>query len=119
MISRREFLVTSGAALLATPLTADAQTTGKAYRIGFIQTAASNEMEHLIKAFDAALRELGYVEGRNVTLVRRFAGGKQERLPALAAELVRLNVDVIVTGANPVIAAVKQATATIPVVMAV
>lgn len=105
--------------LLATPLTADAQTTGKVYRIGFIQTAAPNEMEHLTKALDTGLRELGYVEGWNVVLVRRFAGGKQERLPALAAELARLNVDVIVTGANPVIAAVKQATATIPVVMAV
>jgi putative ABC transport system substrate-binding protein len=104
---------------LATTLTADAQPTGKLYRIGFIQTAAPHEMEHLTKALDAGLRELGYVEGRNIVFERRFAGGKQERLPALAAELVRLDVDVIVTGANPVIAAVKQATATIPVVMAV
>jgi putative ABC transport system substrate-binding protein len=59
------------------------------------------------------------VEGRNVVFERRYAEGRQERLPALAAELVRLNVDVVVTGSNPVIAAVKQATATIPVVMAV
>ena len=58
------------------------------------------------------------MEGRNVVFERRFAWGQQERLPGLAAELVRLNVDVIVTGANPAIAAVKQATATIPVVMA-
>ena len=56
--------------------------------------------------------------GRNVVFERRFADGKQERLPDLAAELVRLKVDLIVTGSNPVIAAVKQATATIPVVMA-
>ncbi|HEV2056404.1 MAG TPA: ABC transporter substrate-binding protein [Methylomirabilota bacterium] len=105
--------------LLAAPLAADAQPTGKVYRIGFIQTAAPNEMEHLTKALDEGLRELGYVEGRNIVFERRFAEGKQERLPALAAELVRLNIDVIVTGANPVIAAVKQATATIPVVMAV
>jgi putative ABC transport system substrate-binding protein len=105
--------------LLAAPLAADAQPTGKVYRIGFIQTAAPNEMGHLIKALDEGLRELGYVEGRNVVFERRFAEGKQERLPALAAELVRLKVDVIVTGSNPVIAAVQQATATIPVVMTV
>ena len=105
--------------LLAAPLTADAQQAGKVYRIGFIQTAARHEMEHLIKALDEGLRELGYVEGRNIVFERRFAEGKQERLPALAAELVRLKVDVIVTGSNPVVAAVKQATTTIPVVMAV
>jgi putative ABC transport system substrate-binding protein len=103
----------------AVPLTADAQQPGKVYRIGYIQIAAPSEMEHLTKALDEGLRELGYVEGRNIAYERRFAEGKQERLPDLAAELVRLNVDVIVTGANPAIAAVKQATATIPVVMAV
>ena len=97
----------------AVPLTADAQPHGKVYRIGYIQVAAPNEMEHLTKAFDEGLRELGYVEGRNIVFERRFAGGKQERLPDLAAELARLNVDVIVTGANPAIAAIKRATATI------
>src|SRR6202171_1252388 len=90
----------------------------KVWRIGFILTAVPNEVGYLIKAFSEGLRELGYVEGRNVVFERRFAEGRQERLPALAAELVRLDVDVIVTGSNPVIAAVKQATATIPVVMA-
>ena len=104
--------------LLAAPIAADAQPRAKVYRIGYIQTATVEEQEHLTKALEEALRELGYVEGRNVVFERRFAGGKQERLPDLAAELVRLNVDLIVTGANPVIAAVKQATATIPVVMA-
>jgi ABC-type uncharacterized transport system substrate-binding protein len=75
--------------------------------------------QHLVKALDDGLRELGYMEGRNIVFERRFGEGNQERLPALAAELVRLNVDVIVTGSNPVITAVKQATSTIPVVMAV
>ncbi len=103
--------------LLAAPFTAGTQPRGKVYRIGYIQTATPDEQEPLTKAFDEGLRELGYVEGRNIVVERRFAWGKQERLPDLAAELVRLNVDVIVTGANPVIAAVKQATATIPVVM--
>jgi putative ABC transport system substrate-binding protein len=112
-------LFTTVLALFAAPLAADAQPTGKVYRIGFILTAAPNEVGHLIKALDEGLRELGYVEGRNVVFERRFAEGRQERLPALAAELVQLKVDVLVTGSNPVIAAVKQVTATIPVVMAV
>ena len=105
--------------LLGAPLTAGAQASGKVYRIGLILTAAPNEVQHVIQALDGGLRELGYVEGRNVVIERRFAEEKQERLPAIAAELVRHNVDVIVTGANPVIVAVKEATTTIPVVMAV
>jgi len=87
------------------------------YRIGYVQTATPEEQAHLTKAFDDGLRELGYVEGRNLIVERRFAWGKQERLPELAAELVRLNVEVIVTGGNPVIAAVRQSTSTIPIVM--
>ena len=105
--------------LLAAPLAADAQQTGKVYRIGCILTNAPDETGHLIKALAEGLRELGYVEGRNVVLERRFTEGRQERLTALAAELVQLKVDVLVTGSNPAIAAVKQVTATIPVVMAV
>jgi len=116
-LRRRRFLVASSALLMA-PFTARAQRRGTTYRIGYIQTATPDEQEPLTKAFDEGLRELGYVEGRNIVVERRFAWGKQERLPDLAAELVRLDVDVIVTGANIVIAAVKQATATIPVVMA-
>ena len=105
--------------VLATPLTADAQASGKVYRIGLILTAAPNEVQHIVEALDRGLEELGYVEGRNLVIERRFAEEKQERLPAIAAELVRRNVDLIVTGSNPVIVAVKQATTTIPVVMAV
>jgi len=117
--TRRAFLVTLAGGLLIAPFVAKAQQTGKVYRIGFIITTASQEAVHLAKALDDGLRELGYVEGRNVVIERRSAGGVQERLPALAAELVRQKVDIIVTGSNPVIAAVKQSTATIPVVMAV
>jgi putative ABC transport system substrate-binding protein len=117
--TRRAFIRTVAGGLLAAPLAAEAQQAGKVYRIGVILTAAPNEVGHLIKALSEGLRELGYLEGRNVVFERRFAEGRQDRLPALAAEVVRLNVDVIVTGSNPVIAAVKQATATIPVVMAV
>jgi putative tryptophan/tyrosine transport system substrate-binding protein len=119
MMDRRHFLLTSLAGAAAVPLAARAQPTGKVSRIGFIVTGTPNETGHLIQALNKGLRELGYVEGRNVVFERRFGEGRQEKLPALAAELVQLKVDVIVTGSNPVIAAVKQATATIPVVMAV
>ena len=115
-MKRRQFLLASGA-LLAAPFTANAQTSGKVYRIGYIQTAAPSEAAHVTRAFEEGLRELGYVEGRNLVIERRFADGKLERLPQLAAELVLLKLDVIVTGSNPVIAAVKKETATIPLVM--
>jgi putative ABC transport system substrate-binding protein len=105
--------------LLLASLAARAQPAHKAHRIGVIFTLAPDEVQHLDRALNEGLRELGYVEGRNLAFERRYAEGKIERLPALAAELARLNVDVIVTGSNLVIAAVKQATATIPIVMAV
>jgi len=117
MIGRRTFLFASGALLVA-PFSTRAQPRGKTYRIGYLQTATPDEQAPLTNAFDDGLRELGYVEGRNIVIERRFAWGSQERLPELAAELVRMDVDVIVTGANIVIAAVKRATSTIPVVMA-
>jgi putative ABC transport system substrate-binding protein len=98
--------------------TARAQPTGRVYRVGYIQTATEEEQAHLTRAFEGALRELGYVDGRNLVIEKRFASGKQEILPQLASELVATRVDVIVTGANPVIAAVKAATSTIPIVMA-
>jgi putative ABC transport system substrate-binding protein len=118
-MNRRGFIGALAGGLFAAPLVAAAQPTAKVYRIGFLVTATPTETGHLFKALSEGLRELGYVEGRNVVFERRFAEGRQERLPALAAELVQLKVDVVVTGSNPVIAAVKQATATIPVVMAV
>jgi putative ABC transport system substrate-binding protein len=106
------------AVLITTTFGTNAQAPERPFRIGYIQTATPDEQAHLTKAFEEGLRDLGYVEGRNIVLERRFAWGKQERLPELAAELVKLNVDVIVTGGNPVIAAVQKATTTIPVVMA-
>jgi putative ABC transport system substrate-binding protein len=118
-MDRRTFVSGLTLGLLAAPRVAQAQPTGKMYRIGFLVTATREETGHLIGALGEGLRELGYVDGRNVVFELRFAEGRQDRLPALAAELVQLKVDVLVTGSNPVIAAVKQATATIPVVMAV
>ncbi|MDH4181475.1 MAG: ABC transporter substrate-binding protein [Betaproteobacteria bacterium] len=103
------------ASTAATPVAAQAS---KVHRVGYLQTASAEEQAHLTRAFEDSMRELGHVEGRNVVYERRFADGDTRRLPALAAELVALKVDVIVTGANPVIDAVKKATSSIPVVMA-
>ena len=101
------------------PGAARAQAPAKVYRVGYIVVASAKEQAHLTRAFEDGMRELGYVEGRNVVYERRFADGDQGRLPELAAELVKRDVDVIVTGANPVIAVVKRATTTIPVVMGI
>jgi len=116
MISRRGFLAGS-VALLAAPLAAEAQQTGRMYRIGYLGEGTPENALVL----EESLRELGYlgyVEGRNLVVERRFAAFKYDRLPDLAAELVRLKPDVLVTGGNPGIAALRQATATVPIVMA-
>ncbi len=105
----------SGAVLL-TPVSSGAQPE-KVYRIGYLLTAAREQQAHLAKAFEDGLRDLGWVPGRNVVIEYRFADGRLERLPQLAQDLVRLKVDVIVTGSNPHVIAVKQATTTIPIVM--
>jgi putative ABC transport system substrate-binding protein len=104
--------------LLAAPLAAEAQQVAKVARIGYLSTnLAANP--HMQEAFRQGLRDLGYVEGRNVVIEYRDAGGKSERLPALAAELVALKVDVIVTAAgNHLTLAAKQATRTLPIVFA-
>jgi putative ABC transport system substrate-binding protein len=118
MITRRVFVGTLAGGLLAIPLAAEAQQAAKIVRIGFLSTnlAAS---PHLPEAFRQGLRDLGYVEGRNVVIEIRDAEGKVDRLPALAAELVALKVDVIVTGGGTIAAlAAKQATRTLPVVFA-
>jgi len=103
-------------ALLAAPLAGEAQTPGKMPRIGYLAFPAERLPAH--DAFLQGLRELGYVEGQNIAIEYRWAGGKADRLPALAAELVALKVDVIVTASTPAIQAVKQTTKTIPIVMA-
>ena len=98
---------------------ARAQATARPFRVGYIVVATPEEQAHLTRALEDGMRDLGYVEGRNVVYERRFAHGDTRRLPALAADLVRLGPDVIVTGANPVIEAVRRATTTIPVVMGI
>ena len=98
---------------------ASAQSAARIFRVGYIVVATPEEQAHLTRAFEDALRDLGYVEGRNVVFERRFAHGDAQRLPDLAAELVKLAPDVIVTGGNPVIAAVRRTATTIPVVMGI
>ncbi len=112
-------IVTLALGILAAPLAADAQQPAKVPRIGFLHPEPISAHLHLLDAFRQGLRELGYVEGQTIALEVRSAEGKRERLPALAAELVRLKVDVIVTAAVPGIQAAKQATKTIPIVIAV
>jgi putative ABC transport system substrate-binding protein len=86
--------------------------------MGFLNPSSPSAVALRVDAFRQGLRELGYVEGKNIRIEQRHAEGKLDRLPALAAELVSLEVDVIITAGPPVTRAVKEATATIPVVMA-
>ena len=101
---------------LAAPLAAEAQA-GRAWRIGYLTPAGVESGNPFLPAFRQRLRELGYIKGQNVTLEIRSADGREERYPGLAAELVRLNVDVIVAPSNPAIAAAQNATTSIPIVM--
>jgi ABC-type uncharacterized transport system substrate-binding protein len=115
-MDRRTFLCGLTLGTLAAPLAAEAQHADKVARIGYlsINLAAAPPNQH--EAFRRGLRDLGYVEGRDVVIEYRDAGGKVERLPALAAELVALKVDVIMAGSTPHALAAKQATGTIPIV---
>jgi putative tryptophan/tyrosine transport system substrate-binding protein len=103
--------------LLAVAVVAEAQQPKKVPRIGYLSNASASANSPRLEAFRQGLRELGYVEGKNIVIEARFAEGKLDRLLALAAELVRLNVDIIVTGATVPTGAAKEATATIPIVM--
>jgi putative ABC transport system substrate-binding protein len=103
---------------LAAPLPAAAQPAAKIPRVGVLQVGGAASSAQLVEAFKLGMRERGYVEGRSVVFEHRFGENKRERLLEAAAELVRLKVDVIVTSTDQGIAAVKQQTQTIPIVMA-
>ena len=105
-------------ALLAAPLTAGAQLPAKVSQVGLLWFGSRVSESSSVEAFMAGLRELGYVEGQNVVLQSRFAEGNPERLVTAAAELVRLGVDVLVTYGDVGVRAAKQATGTIPIVVA-
>jgi putative ABC transport system substrate-binding protein len=119
MIDRRTFMAMSAIAILTAPLAAEAQQPVRVPRIGFLWPSPPSERQYLLDAFRQGLRELGYIESRNIVVEVRSAEGKYDRLPALATELVHLKVDVIVTTASPATKAAQQATKTIPIVMAV
>ena len=104
--------------LLALGVIAEAQQTGKVPRIGYLSPTSPSVSPTRIEAFRQGLRELGYVEGKNIVIEYRYAEGKFDRLAALAAELVRLNVDLIVTTGPTVTRAAKETTTTVPIVMA-
>ncbi|MGH2362289.1 MAG: ABC transporter substrate-binding protein, partial [bacterium] len=116
MISRRAFIA-GGLALVAAPLAAGAQQSGKVPRIGFLGNSTAALEANLVGPFREGLRDLGYEEGRNVLIEYRWADGKYERFPALIAELIALKVDVIVTAGTPATQAVKKATTSVPLVM--
>jgi putative ABC transport system substrate-binding protein len=97
---------------------AQAQQTGKIFRIGFLDPSTASGMAGLLEVFRQEMSKLGWVAGKNITIEYRFAEQKSERLPELAADLVRLKVDLIVTSGGPTPLAAKKATTTIPIVMA-
>jgi len=116
-LRRREFITLLGGAA-TWPLSAGAQPAGKIFRIGFVGLSSADSLPKQTEAFRAGLRDLGYEEGRNIVIEFRWADGHYERLPSLFLELIRLNVDVIVTRGTPGGLAAKQATTTIPIVFA-
>jgi putative ABC transport system substrate-binding protein len=119
-MDRRAFIGSLAGGLLAAPLAAEAQpAAGKVPLIGLLDYSTPDAARlNWWKAFRQGLRELGYVEGQSIRFEARWAQGRADRLPGLAAELVRQRVDVIVTGGGEAARAAKHATATVPIVMA-
>jgi len=118
MNNRRRLIIVVFASLLGVPLASLGQQPAKVARVGFLEASTPSAIAARVEAFRQGLRDLGYVEGKNVVIEYRYAEGNFDRLPALAAELVRLNVNVIVTGGPTAIPAAKAATTAIPIVMA-
>jgi putative tryptophan/tyrosine transport system substrate-binding protein len=114
---RRKFIKLMGGVAVAWPLAARAQHSGKFVRIGMLETVAAELNAANLAAFRKSLRDFGYAEGQNLVIEYRSADGRAERFPEAAAQLVSLNVDVIVTRGTPASLAAKNATATIPIVM--
>ena len=119
MVTRRRVVIALGASALAAPLMAFAQQQGKVWRVGFLAQRHLDfvDTDYIYGPFRQAMRELGYVEGRNLVIEWRSAEGKAARLPELAAELVRLKPDILVAVATPAAHAAQKATTSIPIVM--
>jgi ABC-type uncharacterized transport system substrate-binding protein len=116
-VNRRTFLSAAGLALLAAPLAAEAQQAGKIYRIGVLLPLGPTLP--ILANFLSGMRERGWIENQGFVVEPRYAEGRLERLPELAAALVRLKVDVLVTMGTPATIAARQATATIPIVFGI
>ena len=116
-MKRRAFINLLAGSAVAWPFAARASQVAKVHRIGFLSSESASLWVPRVEALRAGLRELGYAEGRNIAIEFRWAEGDVERLPALAAELVRLKPDIIVAGAATASRAAKQASTTIPIVM--
>src|SRR5262245_66557280 len=115
---RREFITLLGGAPVAWPLTARAQQAGKLPTIGFLGATTQQAVSHWVVAFERRLRELGWSEGRSIAIEYRWAEGRSDRLVEIAADFVRLKVNVIVTYATAPTLAAKQVRSTIPIVFA-
>ena len=118
MITRRRIIVALGAGALTTPLGARAQPAGKIFQIGYVGNSTPSGETSLVDAFRQGLRERGYTEGKNIVVHYRWAEGKPDVFPALVAELLALNVDVLVVSGTPATLAAKKATSTGPIVIA-
>jgi putative ABC transport system substrate-binding protein len=118
MMRRRDFITLLGGAAAAWPLTARAQQSGKLPTIGLWGPTTPSVGSQRVAAFVQRLRELGWIEGRTVKIEYRWGEGRNERAAEIAAEFVRLKVDVIVTQGTPSVLAAKQATSVIPIVFA-
>jgi len=117
-VNRRQFIKHLGGAAVGWPLTARAQQPSKLPTIGFLGQSTRSGASEWVAAFVQRLREHGWIEGRTITVQYRWAEGRDERFAEIAAELVRLKVDVIVTSGTPAVIASKQATSVIPIVFA-
>jgi putative ABC transport system substrate-binding protein len=116
---RKKFVgLTLSALLLALSFPTHAQQTGKIFRIGFLDPSNASGMAVLLEAFRQEMRKFGWIEGKNITIEYRFAEQKFERLPELAVDLVRLKIDLILVAGAQAASAAKNATTTIPIVMA-
>src|SRR5262249_45902500 len=118
-MKRREFITLLGCAAASWPFVAEAQQPGKPPTIGYLGATTPSAESQRVAALVQRLREFGWIESRNLTIEYRYAEGRSERYAELAAEFVRLNVDVIITYGTPAVAATRQATAVIPIVFAV
>ena len=118
MMDRRAFVSVVTGGLFSAPLAAEAQKAAKVYRVGMLETRSTALNAANIDAFRQGMQELGYKEGENLQIEYRSADGRDERFPGLATELLDLKVDLILTRGTPAALAAKNATRTVPVVMA-